>query len=130
MLAKSAPVLQGLQESVEEWEEEANLDLLVLLAWMGNLVFQVPREARDQLDPREKRVTKETLGQGVLLTTAHMQVCTVIRFSPSRVTKARLDPLVLPVPQVPLAPEAPLGTQARMAHVALLASRVFQVVMV
>ncbi|KAK5864897.1 hypothetical protein PBY51_016103 [Eleginops maclovinus] len=97
---------------------------------MENQDFQVLREARDQPDPREKRVTKETLGQGVLLTTAHMQVCTVIRFSLSRVTKARLAPLVLLVLQVPPVPEDPLVTQARMVHVALLASRGFQVVMV
>lgn len=40
-----------------------------------------------------------------------------------RVTKARLDPLVLLVLQVPQVPEAPLGTQARTGHVGLLASR-------
>lgn len=138
-MAKSAPALQGLQESVDGWEEEGKpaclarldgMDTRVLLAWMGNQVLQVLREARDQPDPREIRVTKETLGQGVLLTTAHMQVCTVIRFSPSRVTKARLAPLVLPVLRAPPAPEAPLETQARMVHVALLESRGFQVLMV
>lgn len=40
-----------------------------------------------------------------------------------RVTKARLDPLVLLALRVPQVPEAPPGTRARTDHVALLASR-------
>lgn len=40
-----------------------------------------------------------------------------------RVTKARLDLLDLPAHQVPLVPVAPLGTQERTGHVALLESR-------
>lgn len=130
MLATSAPVLQGLQENAGGWEEEENPDLQVLLAWMANQVYQGSKEARDRPDPREKRVTKETLGQEALLTTTRLQVYTVIRFSLLRVIKARLD---LPVPlvrRVHPGPGGRLGTPAKTDPEAPPESQVFQVVMV
>ncbi|MEQ2243354.1 hypothetical protein ILYODFUR_006195, partial [Ilyodon furcidens] len=64
---------RGLQENVDGSEEEGNLGLLarldgmdtrVHLAWMANQVYQVKKATRACPDPRERRVTKETLGQG------------------------------------------------------------------
>ncbi|AWP12174.1 Hypothetical protein SMAX5B_008914 [Scophthalmus maximus] len=105
----AALMAPGLRESVEGWEEEGNLDLQARLDGMDTRVHLAWTENQDQPAPREKRVTKETLGHGV--------------------TRARLDLLVLPVPQVLLVPEGPLETQARMGPVVLLESRVFQAVM-
>ncbi|TWW54992.1 hypothetical protein D4764_09G0000410 [Takifugu flavidus] len=64
---------------------------------------------RDHLDPREKRVTKETKGPGV--------------------TKAKLDLLVLLAPQVPLVHEAPLETQEKTDPAAPLENQGFRVEM-